>query len=204
MTHDDPSRSAPAKKPSRNRDLLIGAARSLMVADGYAATSTEAIVRKAGLTRGALYYQFVDKADLFRAVLDAEVARVAEQLAVQTMERAERGEDELRIGALLIIDLFAEPETGRILLVDGPAVLGLEPWKQALEPVFYALLQHGLEHIVEVGRLDEKEVEPLTHLLFGSLTQAAVAIGGASDPDIARGNYKEAASRLLSGIGAPA
>ncbi|MDJ0787305.1 MAG: TetR/AcrR family transcriptional regulator [Myxococcota bacterium] len=191
-----------ARKPSKNRALLIETARRLMAENGYAATSTEAVVASAGVTRGALYYQFVDKRDLFRAVCEDTLERVALRLADETMQKAESGAEELRVGGLLLLDYFAEPEVSRILLVDGPAVLGFEAWRSLLEPVVLGLLRHGLEHLVEFDRLRQAEVEPLAHLLFGSLTQAGVAIGTAEDPKSARAGYATAVLELLSGIGA--
>lgn len=190
-----------AQKPSRNRQKLIDAARALIADRGYAGTGTEAIVRKAGITRGALYYQFEDKADLFHAVCEDTLHRLARQLSDDTMERATRGDEELRIGAMLMLDYFAEPDFAQILLVDGPAVLGFEAWRELLEPVVMGLLQHGLGHLVEVDRLAESQVEPLANLLFGSLTQAGVDIGSAADPVAARERYTRAVSELLDGIG---
>jgi AcrR family transcriptional regulator len=92
------------RKPSENRDKLIAVAHELMASRGFAGTSTEAIVRAAGITRGALYYQFVDKQDLFRAVCDALVTRLATQIWTDTMAEVERGEDELRVGFLRLLD----------------------------------------------------------------------------------------------------
>lgn len=193
-----------ARKPSKNRTLLIEAARTLMARDGYAGTGTEAIVARAGVTRGALYYQFVDKADLFRAVCEETIQRVIVRLADETMQKAESGEHELRVGGLLLLDYFGEPEVAQILLVDGPAVLGFAAWRELLEPVVLGLLRHGLGHLVEVDQLKADRVEPLAHLLFGSLTQAGIAIGSARDPDRARAEYADAVLELLSGIGRPA
>lgn len=158
-------------------------------------------MRAAGVTRGALYYQFVDKADLFRAVCEAQVVRMAQRLYDETMEKADSGEEELGVGAMLLLDYFAERQIAQILLVDGPSVLGFETWRQILQPVVLALLQHGLGHLVEVGRLEPERVEPLSCMLFGSLTQAAVAIGSAADPDAARLHYAGAVSQLLEGVG---
>ena len=194
---------ARAQKPSENRDKLIASARSLIARNGYAATGTEAIVRNAGVTRGALYYQFVDKADLFRALCEDQIGRMAQRLSDETMERVDRGDQELQVGAMLMLDYFAEPEISQILLVDGPAVLGLEAWRELLQPVVLALLQHGLGHLVEFDRLEPEQVEPLSHMLFGSLTQAAVAIGSASDPEAARRHYAGAVTELIQGIGTP-
>ena len=201
MTSSEPLAQR-AKKPSKNRAQLIEAARSLMARQGYAGTGTEAIVTHAGVTRGALYYQFVDKADLFRAVCEETLQQVALRLADETMQKAASGEEELRVGGLLLLDYFGEPEVAQILLVDGPAVLGFATWRELLEPVVLGLLRHGLGHLVEADRLQADRVEPLAHLLFGSLTQAGIAIGSARDPERARSEYADAVLELLSGIGA--
>ena len=88
----EPALSPPRRprKPSENRDKLIAVAHELMASRGFAGTSTEAIVRAAGITRGALYYQFLDKQDLFRAVCDALVTRLATQIWTDTMAEVER------------------------------------------------------------------------------------------------------------------
>jgi AcrR family transcriptional regulator len=200
MTAPTPHRPR-AQKPSKNRDKLVQAASQLMAAQGFAATGTEDIVRAAGITRGALYYQFEDKGDLFRAVCEDQIRRIAMRLSDETMERASCGEEELEIGSQLLLDYFAEPAICRILLVDGPAVLGTEAWRALLQPVVLGLLSHGLEHLVEVGQLDPIQVDPLAHLLFGSITQAGLAIGSADDPKQAREVYSRAISELLTGIG---
>ncbi len=189
-----------AKKPSENREKLIAVAHELMAQHGFAGTSTEEIVRSAGITRGALYYQFVDKRDLFRAVCEALVARLALRLWAETMAEIEHEEDELRIGFLRLLDYYADPEVRQILLVDGPAVLGFEEWRSIQEPTTLGLLRHALGHQVEAGRLSAEKIEPMAHLLFGAVTQAAVALGAAIDPEYSRRVYRESLETLLDGL----
>jgi len=197
------------RKPSANREKLIAIAHELMARHGFAGTSTEQIVRRAGITRGALYYQFVDKRDLFRAVCEALLARLALRLWSETMDAVARepsGEQaELRVGCLRLLDSCADPEVRQILLVDGPAVLGFDEWRRLQEPTTLGLLRHALGHLVEAGRLPAERIEPMAHLLFGALTQAAVAIGSALDPEHARRVHRDCLENLLRGLeGEPA
>lgn len=189
-----------ARKPSRNRDKLVAAARGRMAAKGFAATGTEEIVRAAGITRGALYYQFVDKRDLFRAVCESVVEDLGQRLWSETMAEVDREEDELRVGLRKLIESCADPEVRQILLVDGPAVLGMEEWREIQEPATLGLLRHALGHLVEVGRLSAERVDPVAHLLFGAMLQAAVEVGHAPDAAHAERVYQESLALMLDGL----
>ena len=196
-------RTAPrALKPSQNREKLLSAARELIGRQGYAATGTEQIVREAGITRGALYYQFVDKRDLFRAVCESVMAEMAQRIYDQTMRDAVAEEHELSVGCALLLDFDSEPQIRLVLLIDGPAVLGFGEWRALQEPVSLGLLTHALEHLVEAGRIGANQVAPLADMLFGALSQAGVAIGAADDPAAAREAYRSSIDGLLEGIGA--
>lgn len=189
-----------AKKPSENREKLIAVAREQMATHGFAGTSTEAIVRSAGITRGALYYQFVDKRDLFRAVCQSVVTDLTLRVWAETMAEAQHEADELRIGFLKLLDLCAEPSVRQILLVDGPAVLGMEEWRNLQAPSTLGLLRHALGHLVEANRLSAEQLEPLAHLLFGAMMQGAAALGSDMDPEHSRRVYRESFEVLLHGL----
>src|SRR3954464_13244035 len=111
------------------REKLLTAARELFAERGYAAVGTEEIVRAAGVTRGALYHQFRDKAALFEAVVEAVEAETTDAIAA----RAAGAEDPLqalRLGSRAFLAICADPHVERILLLDAPAVLGSERWRQ--------------------------------------------------------------------------
>src|SRR5881398_3481078 len=100
------------------RAALIASARALFAERGYAAVSIEEIVRRARVTRGALYHHFEDKADLFRAVFE-RVQRLLDAASSQPDPARH-----LEVGCHAFLDACAEPDVQRIVLLDGPAVLG--------------------------------------------------------------------------------
>ena len=101
------------------RRQLVSAARALFGGRGYADVGTEEIVRSAGVTRGALYHQFRDKADLFAAVAEEVEAEIAERIATGAAGAADDPMGALRAGVRLFLDACAEPEVERIILLDA-------------------------------------------------------------------------------------
>jgi AcrR family transcriptional regulator len=196
-------RSKLEAQSERTRQRLLRAARRLFVRQGYDGTSTEDIVSRAGVTRGALYYQFEDKRALFRAVCDELARETAERIVTETMERDPPEEDELRVGLELCLDLYREPTLRRIL-VDAPAVLGAAEFQEIQMSRARALLVHALEHQVEAGWIPDQPLEPIARLLTGAIWEAATSIGAAEDPEAARAAYQRALMQLLDGFADPA
>lgn len=135
--------SKKAERAQLSRQALIGSARRLFEEKGYAATSTEELLAETGLTRGALYHHFKDKRALFEAVCDvmhAELVDVIEH-AIQGLEDPR---DILRQGAHAWLKAVSEPRRSRVLLVEAPAVLGMEAWNDADRRHGYASLREGV------------------------------------------------------------
>jgi AcrR family transcriptional regulator len=185
------------------RRRLMTAARALFGARGYADVGTEEIVRAAGVTRGALYHQFRDKADLFAAVVEEVEAEIAERIASATGMEAGVEADPvgaLRTGARLFLDACAEPEVERIILLDAPAVLGWEAWRDLAGRYGLGLVQFGLQSAIEAGAIAAQPVAPLAHVLIGALNESALYVARAENPAAAREECVAILDRILRGL----
>lgn len=153
---------------------LVDAARDLFASGGYHATPAEEIVRKAGVTSGALYHHFDDKRGLFRAAFDA----VERSLAERVRQAALSGKNPLvRLdgGVSEYLRACAEPEVRQIVLVDGPSVLGWEEWREADAAHHLRPLAATLAAAMRAGLMERRPALPLARVLLGSLTEAGLA-----------------------------
>ena len=182
------------------RGALVTAARALFGARGYAEVGTEEIVRAAGVTRGALYHQFRDKADLFAAVAEQIEAEIADRIAAGAAEAADDPLDALRAGARLFLDACAEPEVERIILLDAPAVLGWQAWRDLASRYGLGLVQLALQSAMDVGTIIPQPVAPLAHILIGALDEAALYVARAEDPAAARQRCAAIIDQILRSI----
>jgi AcrR family transcriptional regulator len=193
-------RVAPAKRPSKNRDKLLEAGRRLFARKGYAETGTEEIVREAGVTRGALYHQFADKQDLFRAVLEKMLPEIGQRLFEETMSKIKADREDLKVGCQVLLGIYADPEVRHLFLIEGPAVLGFLDWKTLQAPLSKLFLDHALQHLVDEGTILARDMEPMGELLAGALQQAGLGIAAADDVAAARAQYGAALDRLVDGL----
>lgn len=194
------TKAAPAQKPSNNRRKLLDAARELMVEKGYADTGTEEIVARAGVTRGALYYQFADKRDLFLALCQELADALGQRVFERTMARIKSDREDLEIGLDEMLNAFLQPDIQRVLLRDGPAVLGYETWKTLVEPINRVLVEHALQHLLDDGTLAPQPLEPIADVMSGAMIQAGQAIAASPDPAAARAAYGRAMATMVAGI----
>jgi AcrR family transcriptional regulator len=188
-----------AERAEATREALIAAARRLFVEKGYFATSTEEIVAAAGAgTRGALYHHFGDKRALFFAVFE----RVEEDLLAAAGEGEATSDAlaRLRTGLLGFLDASLTPEVQRILLIDGPAVLGWQEWRATEERYGLGVIHALLELAITEGTLPEHPLDALAHVLLAAIDEAALFIASADDPPAARDQAVTAVDRLLAGL----
>jgi AcrR family transcriptional regulator len=183
------------------RAALVDAARRLFAAQGYDATGTEQIVADARVTRGALYHHFRDKADLFRAVMAEAAAAVAMQLVdEQLASEAPSPLSEIRDGVSAFLEVCVGGDFQRIVLVDGPRVLGPDTWEELVDRYGRGLLEEWLTRCVESGDMDDVPVRPLARLLIAMLTEASLEIARSPSPAQAREELGVVLDRLLTGL----
>jgi AcrR family transcriptional regulator len=185
---------------STNRDRLIAQARRLFAERGYAEVSVDEIAASADLTKGAVYYQFKDKTDLFRAACRAVIDDIADQVDEAGRKLAISRAEGLATGGPRMFDAYGTREAQRLLLIEGPAVLGFDGWMEMLEPSGMCLVANGLDYWVETGRLPADQVPALSHLLFGAFIQGALRIASAADPVAADREVRVAVDTLMRGF----
>jgi AcrR family transcriptional regulator len=181
------------------RDALVSAGLTLFTASGYGEVGTEEIVKRAKVTRGALYHHFADKRDLFRAVHE----RVEEELVADIASRMVGASDPwevMVIGTRAFLDACDRPAVKQIALVDAPAVLGWREWRQVDERYGLGLMKAALGGAMEAGVLREAPLDSLSHLMLGALAEAAFVIANADDPATARIEAEAALFALLEGL----
>jgi AcrR family transcriptional regulator len=186
--------------PLSNRDRLIVHGRRLFAERGFGEVSVDEIAAAAGLTKGAVYYQFKDKTDLFRAACEAVLVDVGHAVDQATMGETEHAVDEIVTGGDKWLDAYESPEMRRMLLIDGPAVLGVQAWMQLQEPVGMGLIAHALGHLVDEGLLEAEAVPSLSQLLFGAFVQGALRIAAAEDPAAASIDVRRSIRLLTTGL----
>ena len=165
-------------KATRRR--LLAAARELFGSRGYEATSIEAVLDLAGVTRGALYHHFAGKAELLDAVAEelfAEIARETGRAAAPATDALEG----LRAGSHAWLHMALDPAVQRIALLDPPTVLGWLRWRELDELHTLGGLRAGLRGLAREGRLPAAQAEPLAYMLLAALNEAALFIAYAED-----------------------
>ncbi|HEX9966309.1 MAG TPA: helix-turn-helix domain-containing protein, partial [Solirubrobacterales bacterium] len=165
------------ERSQATRGALVAAARRLFAERGYAGVGTEEIVRAAGVTRGALYHHFADKRDLFEAVYEQLEADLTERIASGALAaNADSPLAAMRAGAAMFLRACTEPEAQQIALLDGPAVLGWDRWREIGAEHGLGLIEATLRAAIEADAIPRQPVRPLAHVLMGALDEAALLV----------------------------
>lgn len=200
----------PVSKALRRRDerdrepafeRLLRAAGGLFAREGYAAASLDAVAAAAGVTKGSLYHHFGGKTELFEAVFERQAA----DLSAKVGAIAARKRDSWQVayaGVRAFLDESQDPGVQRVMLVDGPSVLGWDRVREIEAEYGLALIKAVIGQLMADGQIRRHDVEVLAHLLFGALTEGALLIARAEDPDGARRTVERELRRMIDGLAA--
>ena len=185
------------------RRRIVESARRLFAEKGYFSTGTTEIVEAAGVgTRGALYHHFENKQALFLTVFEAIETDLATTLGQKVS--GETWYERLGQGLAAFLDAAVEePEVRRILLIDGPAVLGWAAWREVEGRFGLGAIRNMLDEGVKEGSLVVADADAMAHLLLSLVDEAALFIAHADHPKQARRGAGASVDALLSGLAAP-
>jgi AcrR family transcriptional regulator len=191
-----------AAQAAATRAALVAAARRLFVEKGYHRTSTEEVAAEAGVgTRGALYHHFADKQALFEAAFIAVEEDLVIEAAKKLADPADGALNQLRQGLVGFLDASLTPHVQRILLIDGPAVLGWVKWRELESLYGLGAIRAMLERAVEEGDLAAGQpVDALAHVLLAAADETALFIANAPDQRAARDQGVTALNAVLDGL----
>jgi AcrR family transcriptional regulator len=202
---DEPldTRARRAAQAEATRAALVVAARRLFVEKGYHRTGTEEVVAEAGVgTRGALYHHFADKQALFEAAFLAVEEDLVIEAAKNLADPADGALNQLRQGLIGFLDASLTPHVQRILLIEGPAVLGWVKWRELESRYGLGAIRAMLERAIDEGDLAVNQpTDALAHLLLAAADEAALFIANAPDQLVARDQGVRALNALLDGLG---
>ena len=182
------------------RAHLVDVATQLFAAHGYDGTSIEAVLAEAGVSRGSLYHHFAGKDALFWAVLEGVAARVGEQLTA--LERdAPDPVAALRIGYLGWVRLASDPVVQQTVLIDAPAVLGWQRWRE-IDEQNLGWIKAALTYAADAGRIERRHVDVFAHIVLAAANEVALKVARADDPTAtlpdAESAFAEFLDRLLT------
>ncbi|WP_417706404.1 TetR/AcrR family transcriptional regulator [Pseudomonas sp.] len=180
------------------RNKLIKAAREAFAAKGYADSSMDDLTAAAGLTRGALYHHFGGKQGLLQAVIEQIDGEMMQRLSV-IIDEAGSTWDGFIDESIAYIKMALEPEIQRIVLRDGPAVLGA-PSQWPDQSACMRSTQRSVQKLIDEGSIENVDAEATAYLIMGGLRCASSWIAHADDPHSASERAIEGFVTLASGL----
>lgn len=180
------------------RAKLIAAARHAFATKGYADASMDEFTAEVGLTRGALYHHFGDKKGLLGAVIAQIDAEMSSRLRAIS-EGAKTTWDGFIDENVAYIRMALEPEIQRIMLLDGPAVLG-NPSVWPNQNACIRSTRHSIETLIDEEMIRQVDAEATARLLNGAVLSASLWIAGAENPEATSRQAIDAFIAMASGL----
>lgn len=190
-----------ARFSASTKRALVDVAERLFTENGYSATSLDAIVAGADVTKGALYHHFSGKQAVFEAVFERVEAQASAAIALA----AEGHQDpwhRARAGLRAFLDAVQEPGYRRVVVVDGPSVLGHERFREQEERSTYAVVLEIVRSVLTAGSRDVEDemLDTFARIFFGALSAAGGAVATSDDGAAAAARVETAISFVMAGL----
>jgi AcrR family transcriptional regulator len=187
------------------RAATVGAilleARRLFTQHGFEATSIDDIAEAAGVAKGAVYHHFASKEAVFQRVLEDVQAAIASAPVPPQALAPRDAVEQIAAATLRYLLAASEPEFRRVLLIDGPAVVGWRRWREIDDRFFGAGARLAMQWLLGPEASDP-EVDAMTHLMMGAVMEAALVCATADDPQRSARELSSALGRMLGGLAA--
>ena len=187
------------RQAEATRDLLVSIARERFTEQGYAATSIEDIVQRAGVAKGALYHHFSGKDALFRAAYEAVLAEAVSAVMAAALAAGEPWAA-VRAGLSAFLDACLEPSFRRIVILESVTVLQHELTESGIGDQELPMLRTVLTPLLGSDALRGVAVDSLAHVALGGLYGAALYIARSPDAPAARAEIDVVLDTLVDGL----
>jgi AcrR family transcriptional regulator len=182
------------------RHALVDSALELFTKRGYAGTSLDTIVKRARVTKGALYHHFSGKQALFEAAFDLVETAALDRLTAAAVDGDGTAWERAMAGVQAYVRVCLEPSYQRIVIHEAPVVMGWERWREAEEHFSYGLVRATVEALIGAGEFEPLPVEVTARILFGALSAGAETIASSTDPKATAADVTRTIVTVMSGM----
>jgi AcrR family transcriptional regulator len=187
------------ERKAATRTAIIAAALDAFGQRGYATVTVDQIAEQAGVAKGALYHHFASKDVLFEAVLESVSAVILTEVIAATGQSGDFRKA-LASGNRAFFIACADPVKFRILLQDGPGVLGWVRWRRIDQRNFGGLLKMAIVTGIEQGVIAGRNPDVIVHTLLGAITEAAISAAESEDFMACAEQYLETIDAMIGGL----
>jgi AcrR family transcriptional regulator len=189
-----------AERSAATIDGVVNAARKLFMSRGFETVSIDDIAAAADVTKGAVYHHFPSKQSVFETVLDRVQAELASQLNARiASNKGKRTPETMAMNVLAYLKAASEPGLRRLILIDGPVVLGWQRWREIDDRHFFEPIHSGLVAIMG-PRASRRQVESAARLVAGAIMEAALVTGASDNPLAVARLYCATLRAMLHGL----
>ena len=196
-----PGTSRRAQFSATTRRALVDVAERLFTEHGYAATSLDAVVAGAEVTKGALYHHYSGKQALFEAVFEKVESAGAAQVQSALTGDGDPWERAMA-GLRAFLDVVRQPSYSRIVIQDGPSVLGHERFREQEERSTFDYVLDIVRAVLAAGEwdVDAGMEQAFARIFFGAMSSAGAWVSTAENTDTEAERVELAIGFILSGL----